>query len=75
VGSHRGGRAPSLVDALTLGELLGNQAGAVGATFVFSFVATFSIAKLIDLTIGLRVDEAAENAGLDLTPHAETAYS
>jgi Amt family ammonium transporter len=56
-------------------ELLGNQAVAVGATIVFSFVVTCIIAKAIDMTMGLRVDEAAENEGLDLSQHAETAYS
>jgi Amt family ammonium transporter len=56
-------------------ELLGNQAVAVLATLVFSFVLTFAIAKGIDMTMGLRVDEAAENEGLDLSQHAETAYS
>jgi ammonium transporter, Amt family len=57
------------------GELLGNQAVAVGATIVFSFVMTFIIAKVIDMTLGLRVDEADENEGLDLSQHAEAAYS
>ncbi|MEY2404742.1 MAG: ammonium transporter, Amt family [Acidimicrobiaceae bacterium] len=57
------------------GELLGNQAVAVGATIVFSFVVTYIIAKVIDMTMGLRVDEAAEHEGLDLSQHAETAYS
>jgi Amt family ammonium transporter len=56
-------------------ELLGDQAVAVGATLVFSFVVTLVIAKVIDLTMGLRVDENAENEGLDLSQHAETAYS
>jgi Amt family ammonium transporter len=56
-------------------ELLGNQAIAVGATLVFSFVMTFIIAKVIDMTMGLRVDEAAEHEGLDLSQHAENAYS
>ena len=56
-------------------ELLGKQAMAVGVTIVFSFVVTFIIAKVIDVTMGLRVDETAENEGLDLSQHAETAYS
>ena len=30
---------------------------------------------MIDVTMGLRVDEAAENEGLDITQHAETAYA
>jgi Amt family ammonium transporter len=54
--------------------LLGEQALANLATMAFSFVATFVIAKVIDLTIGLRVDEEVEATGLDLDQHAETAY-
>ncbi len=57
------------------GELLGNQFVAVGATIVFSFVLSFAIAKVIDLTMGLRIDEAEENEGLDISQHAETAYA
>jgi Amt family ammonium transporter len=56
-------------------ELLGNQLVAVAATIVFSFVVSFIIAKVIDMTMGLRVDEADENEGLDITQHAETAYA
>jgi ammonia channel protein AmtB len=33
------------------------------------------IAMAIDATIGLRVDDAAEDEGLDLSQHAETAYA
>jgi len=56
-------------------ELLGNQAIAVGATIVFSFVVSFIIAKVVDMTMGLRVDDATEAEGLDITQHAETAYA
>jgi Amt family ammonium transporter len=57
------------------GELLGNQAVAVLATIVFSFVMSFIIARVVQLTMGLRVDEAEEDEGLDITQHAETAYA
>jgi Amt family ammonium transporter len=56
-------------------ELLGNQFVAVAATIVFSFVVSFIIAKVVDMTMGLRVDETAENEGLDISQHAETAYA
>jgi Amt family ammonium transporter len=56
-------------------DLLADQAVAAAATIVFSGVVTFLIAKAIDLTLGLRVDEEAEETGLDLTQHAETAYA
>jgi Amt family ammonium transporter len=55
-------------------ELLGKQAIAAAATFAFSFVATFVIAKIIDLTMGLRVASEVELVGLDQRLHAETAY-
>jgi Amt family ammonium transporter len=48
---------------------------ASAATFAFSFVASFIIAKVIDVTMGLRVTEADEITGLDLSQHAENGYS
>ena len=57
------------------GELLGKQFVAVGATMVWSFVISFILAKVIDATIGFRVGDEDEAVGLDLTQHAETAYS
>jgi Amt family ammonium transporter len=56
-------------------DLLADQAVAAVSTIVFSGVVTFVIAKVIDLTLGLRVDEEAEETGLDLSQHAETAYT
>ena len=45
------------------------------SALVYSAVVTFIIAKGVDLILGLRVDEDAEDTGLDLSQHAETAYS
>src|SRR6476659_7529747 len=56
-------------------ELLVNQIIAVVSTLVFSFVLTFVIAKVIDVTMGLRVPPEDELIGLDSTQHAETAYN
>jgi Amt family ammonium transporter len=56
-------------------ELLGNQLVAVGSTIAFSFVVSYVLARVIDATIGLRIDEADEYTGLDLSQHAETAYA
>ncbi|CAN5707170.1 ammonium transporter [soil metagenome] len=56
-------------------DLLLDQVVASAATFVYSFVASLIIAKVIDLTIGLRVDEGDEIAGLDTSQHSETAYN
>jgi Amt family ammonium transporter len=44
------------------------------ATIAFSFIVTYVLLKVIDATVGLRVDEEAEYAGLDLSEHAETGY-
>ena len=57
------------------GTLLGKQVMAVGATLVWSFVISFVLAKVIDMTIGFRVTEEDEAVGLDLSQHAEHAYS
>jgi ammonium transporter, Amt family len=56
-------------------SLLGKQFVAVGATIAYSGVVTFILAKIIDKTIGLRVSEDHEVAGLDLSQHAESAYA
>jgi Amt family ammonium transporter len=56
-------------------DLLVDQIVASVVTLVFSFGASFIIAKAIDVTMGLRIDDAAEDEGLDLSQHAETAYS
>jgi Amt family ammonium transporter len=54
--------------------LLGDQIIASVATLVYSFVASFIIGKVIDAVMGLRVSAADEEAGLDITQHAEQAY-
>jgi ammonium transporter, Amt family len=56
-------------------HLLGEQALAVAATMVYSFVVSFGLAKLVDVTVGLRVTPDEELEGLDTTQHAETAYN
>jgi Amt family ammonium transporter len=56
-------------------DLLMDQIVAAVVTIGFSFVMTLIIAKAIDLTIGLRVSEADELQGLDLSQHAEAGYN
>ena len=51
------------------------QVKAVLATTMYSFIATWIILKVIDLVIGLRVDEQDERVGLDLTQHSEAGYT
>ena len=55
-------------------KLLVNQLIAIGATFAFSFVVTWLVAKILDGTIGLRVNQEDELVGLDQSQHAESAY-
>ena len=55
--------------------LLGDQLVASVATLAFSGVVSFALAKVLDLVIGIRVSGDDEETGLDLTQHAETAYS
>ncbi|MBN2006392.1 MAG: ammonium transporter [Anaerolineae bacterium] len=51
------------------------QAGAVLLTISFSFVVTFGLARLLSVTLGLRVSEEEEKVGLDISEHAERAYA
>ena len=48
------------------------QLQGIGWTIGYDLVATFIILKLIDLIIGLRVDQDVEREGLDLNLHGET---
>ena len=51
------------------------QCKAVLITVVWSGVVSFIAYKVVDLTIGLRVNEEDEREGLDITSHGETAYN
>jgi ammonium transporter, Amt family len=54
--------------------LVGKQAVLAGVTVVFSFVATMAILKVTDVTVGLRVTDEHEEAGLDSSQHGEVGY-
>ena len=56
-------------------ELLLEQVIANGVTIVYSFILTFGIMKALDAVMGVRVSDEAEEAGLDQSEHAETAYN
>jgi Amt family ammonium transporter len=55
-------------------KLLGHQALGVVVAVSFAFVGTWVIAQFIQRTMGLRVTPEAEQLGLDMHIHAETAY-
>jgi ammonium transporter, Amt family len=52
-----------------LKQLLG-----VATIWVFAFGMTWLIGKLIDATIGIRVNATEESVGLDISQHGERAY-
>ena len=54
--------------------LMGHQVVAVAAVVTYSFVVTYILAQILDKTMGIRISEEDEVAGLDLAIHAETAY-
>src|SRR5688500_4098244 len=67
-------------DGLFLGggaSLLTEQFIAVAATFVFSFAVSYAIGVALKAVLpkGIRVSEAEERTGLDLTQHSGAGYS
>ena len=56
------------------GQFLNNVLGAL-ITWVLASVGTFIILKVTDAIVGLRLTDAEEIEGLDLTQHGEEAYS
>ena len=56
------------------GEIMTGQIVAVVVTWVYSIVVTYVLLRLVDLVMGLRVDEKAERAGLDVSQHEEEGY-
>jgi Amt family ammonium transporter len=51
-----------------------DQLIAIGVVWVYSFAVTSVILKALDVTMGLRVSEEAEDLGLDVTQHGERGY-
>ena len=56
-------------------SLIGIQALSVVSAWVYSFVVTLIILKVLGWTMGLRVSEEHEINGLDLGQHGEAGYS
>ena len=63
-------------DGLFFGNALqlGRQLLAVVVVWVFAFGLTWCLAKLVDVTMGLRVSATEETVGLDISQHGERAY-
>ncbi|MFH1124496.1 MAG: ammonium transporter [Pseudomonadota bacterium] len=68
---------PAGADGLFFGNpaQLVTQLVSVLATMVFAFVMTLIILKVVDLLVGLRVNDEQEQRGMDITLHDETGYS
>ena len=64
-----------LGDGITIGAQLGKQFVGVLATVVYTGVVSFTLLKILDVIIGLRVSEEEETLGLDLALHDERGYS
>ena len=65
------------VDGLTNGgglDQLWRQAVGVAVVAPYSFIVTFAILKILDVTMGIRATEEDEIAGLDVSQHGERAY-
>lgn len=54
--------------------LLRSQIIAVAITWIYSFILTLIILKVLDITMGLRVKNEEEVEGLDVSQHGEKAY-
>ncbi len=63
-----GGDGYSMVDQTII------QFQAVGITIVWCGVISYVIYKIVDMTIGLRVDAESESQGFDVSAHGEAAY-
>lgn len=86
VGGTWGAIATGIFASTTLGlsdgGLLSGNVGqfvtqivAILATYVFCGVGTWLILTVVNLLVGLRIEEEEESVGLDLSLHAEAAYS
>lgn len=68
------GQGFALESITSISQQLGVQMIGIVSTFVYTGVITFIILKVIDLTIGLRVDGDDEAQGLDIASHEERGY-
>ncbi len=50
------------------------QMVAIAATWIYTFLVTVALARIIDAFMGLRVRDEEESVGLDLSQHGEGAY-
>lgn len=53
---------------------LSNQLIGIGVAWALAIIGTLAALKIVDVTVGLRVNEGHEIQGLDLTQHGEEGY-
>lgn len=63
-----------LAEGMTIMSQLMVQAEGVAVTVIYDIIATAIILKLIDLMVGLRINEEEEVEGMDVALHNERAY-
>jgi Amt family ammonium transporter len=63
-----------LAEGMTIASQVWTQAKGVVFTIIYTAVLSFVILKVIDLVMGLRVNEEDETMGLDLASHDERGY-
>ena len=64
-----------LAEGMSIGKQVWAQLLSVVVTIVWSGVLSFIILKIVDATVGLRVEEDDERMGLDLSQHNERGYN
>ena len=64
-----------LAEGMTIGTQVWAQLLSIIITIAWSGVLSFIILKIVDATVGLRVEEDEERMGLDLSQHNERGYN
>ena len=64
-----------LADGMTIGTQVWAQLLSIIITIAWSGILSFIILKIVDATVGLRVEEDEERQGLDLSQHNERGYN
>lgn len=62
------------IDGIGGASQLGKQAVGAFSVMAYSFVVSWILAKIVDVTIGFRASEDDETSGVDMAFHAESAY-
>lgn len=64
-----------LAEGMTIGTQVWAQLLSIIITIAWSGILSFIILKIVDATVGLRVEEDEERMGLDLSQHNERGYN